>query len=407
MTPSPPKLLDQRRNLVPDSRHKGERRSAWVDNIRTAVVVLVVNLHSCVTYSHVGDWYLKDGPEGSLSEKLPYIFWIFHLQSFFMGLLFFLAGAFADRAIRRHGPGLFLRERLFRLGAPALLYMAVLQPIIVFGLLGAKPITDAYSLISIYKQYLTSGQVLGGSGPMWFALALLGFCALLAVWRTLITDGSHTTTERAPQTGVLLSFALTLVLVTAIVRGVFPVGTSFFNFQVCYFPQYIAAFVVGVAAGRGDWLESLAATRRARYAGYMALLGGPLSLALLLLLGGGPAEGPNPGEHGPILYFGGWNPQAFGGAAWEQLTGVGLALGMMALFHRVFNHAGAVARWLSARSFAVYVLHAPLLIALTLLFRSIHVDPLSHVLLLTLSTLVVSFAVAEIAKRTPFLRSVL
>jgi len=407
MTPSPSNLVDQGHTRVSDVRHKGDRRSAWVDNIRTAVVVLVVNLHSCVTYSHVGDWYLKDGPEGNLYEKLPYIFWIFHLQSFSMGLLFFLAGAFADRAIRRHGPGLFLRERLFRLGAPSLLYMAVLQPIIVFGLLGARPITDASSLIPVYKLYLTSGQVLGGSGPMWFALALLGFCTLFAVWRAFFINESHTATERAPQTGMLFSFALALVLATAIVRGVFPVGTSFFNFQLCYFPQYVAAFVAGAAAGRGGWLDNLATSQRARFAGYLALLCGPLSLALLLFLGGGPTEGPNPGEHGPILYFGGWNLQAFGAAAWEQFTGVGLALGMMALFHQAFNQAGPVARWLSARSFAVYVLHAPLLISLTLLFRSVHVDPLSHVLLLTVSTLVVSFAVADIAKRTPLLRNVL
>jgi peptidoglycan/LPS O-acetylase OafA/YrhL len=206
---------------------------------------------------------------------------------------------------------------------------------------------------------------------------------------------------------MLFVFALALVLVTAMVRVVFPVGVSFFNFQLCYFPQYVAAFVVGAAAGRGGWLDQLASSQRARIAGYLALLVGPLSLALLLFLGGSPTEGPKPGEHGPILYFGGWNLHAFGAAAWEQLTGVGLALGMMALFHKAFNQAGPAARWLSERSFAVYLLHAPILVSLTILLRSVDVDPLSHVLLLTLSGLVVSFGVADIAKRVPLLRRVL
>ena len=29
-------------------------RFAWIDNLRTLVIVLVVNMHACVTYSHVG-----------------------------------------------------------------------------------------------------------------------------------------------------------------------------------------------------------------------------------------------------------------------------------------------------------------------------------------------------------------
>ena len=33
-------------------------RMAWVDNLRTAMIILVVNMHACVTYSHVGGWFL-------------------------------------------------------------------------------------------------------------------------------------------------------------------------------------------------------------------------------------------------------------------------------------------------------------------------------------------------------------
>ena len=31
-------------------------RLPWVDHVRTLMIVLVVNLHACVTASHVGDW---------------------------------------------------------------------------------------------------------------------------------------------------------------------------------------------------------------------------------------------------------------------------------------------------------------------------------------------------------------
>jgi hypothetical protein len=328
-----------------------------VDNARTAVVCLVVNMHCCVTYSHVGGWYLTDGPEGTLAEKFPYILWIFHLQAFFMGLMFFLAGAFAEGAIQRHGAAAFLRERFVRLGLPALVYMSVVQPFIVYGLLAAESESAERFGAAQYLDYLFSVGFVGGSGPMWFALALLFFSAILGAWRLaksrrasclgvpirpVPSPAARQGRERlgggasipgrlpVPGIGALFAVAASLAVATTLTRAFFPIGSSFFNFQLCYFPQYIAAFAFGLAAARGDWLTALAASPRAKHAGLLALVGGPLLLTLLVHLGGAPEESGAPGEHGPILYFGGWSAQAFGAAAWEQFTGLGLALGLMA-----------------------------------------------------------------------------
>lgn len=89
------------------------------------------------------------------------------------------------------------------------------------------------------------------------------------------------------------------------------------------------------------------------------MLGGPLAFATLALLGGPPPE------NGPDLYADGWNTRAFGFAAWEQLTGLGIALALLAWFHARWNASGRMAAWLSERAFAVYLLQAPVLVALT------------------------------------------
>ena len=70
-------------------------RLPWVDHLRTFVIILVVNMHACVTYSHVGDWYFMSKNEPTLAAKVPFIIWQGHLQSFFMGLLFFVSGYLA------------------------------------------------------------------------------------------------------------------------------------------------------------------------------------------------------------------------------------------------------------------------------------------------------------------------
>jgi glucan biosynthesis protein C len=106
-------------------------RLPWVDHLRTFVIVLVVNLHACVSYSHVGDWYFMSEREPTLAAKVPFIVWEGHLQSFFMGLLFLISGYFAYVSLARRGPWRFMRERLLRLGLPALFYMLVIHPFIL------------------------------------------------------------------------------------------------------------------------------------------------------------------------------------------------------------------------------------------------------------------------------------
>src|SRR5437899_2307931 len=318
-------------------------RIAWIDNLRTLMIVLVVNMHACVTYSHVGSWYRMEDPEPAMPVKIAFFLWQGHLQAFFMGFLFFLAGVFAPPSLARRGPGAFLRERGRRLGLPALLYMALIHPFMVYVLLGHPHVADRPSLGVLYGRYLTSGRFLSGNGPMWFALALLIFSVVFAVVRIWKPDQSVSASSpaRAPSSAALLGFGAVLVFSTFLVRLAQPIGTDVLNFQLCFFPQYVAGFAAGVAAGKLGWLESLAAARRARLAGWLGVVGGPLMLLAVVGLGGPPPEsGPNP-------YVGGWNARAFALGAWEQLAGLGIALGLLAWFQPRVNFAGRVATWLS------------------------------------------------------------
>lgn len=385
------------------SQAPAKSRVAWIDNLRTLMILLVVNMHACVTFSHVGSWYRMEEPEPAMPIKIAFVFWQGHLQAFFMGLLFFLAGVFAHRSLVRRGPLPFLRERARRLGLPALLFMLLIHPFMLYVLLGRPHVPDRPSLGVLYGRYLTSGRVLSGSGPMWFALALLLFCATLACIRVVrpVKAPSATSHSDGPRNGSLIAFGVVLVGTTFLVRLVQPIGTNLFNFQLCFFPQYIAAFFVGVAAGAHGWLESLALSKRARVAGWLGLIGGPVLLAMVAWLGGPPPE------HGPSPYDGGWNWQAFGLAAWEQLMGLCLSLGLLAWFYHHANASGRVAAWLSDRAFAVYVLHAPVLVALTPLIRPVAVNPFTGAAVLTVAGLVGSFLVADAAKRLPGLREIL
>lgn len=382
------------------SLHSNNKRIAWIDNLRAVIIIFVVHFHSCITYSHVGDWYIKDGPEGTLTEKLPYIFWIFHLQSFFMGVLFFIGGWMAYGALQRKGSWNFIVERTNRLAVPALLYMFIVHPFILYKLMNGTTGSARFTDLTIYLNYIKSGDVWSGSGPLWFVLTLLVFCISFTLCSVYPNTLKINTQPSLPSTHNFFILALFLSLATAITRIFFPIGTSVFNFQFAYFPQYIVFFILGIALAQNGGLDKITDCRWARKIGLGALIGGPLFLALILFIGGGPTEGPQPGEHGPILYFGGLNLYAFLAATWEQTTGMGLALGILVCFRRQFDVSNAVTRWVSSRSFAVYFIHAPVLVWLTTMYDSLAIDTFPKILLLTLSGLIISFGFAEIIKRT-------
>ncbi len=376
-------------------------RLPWIDHLRTASILLVVNMHACVTYSHVGDWYMMSKIEPTMEAKVPFIVWQGMLQSFFMGLLFFLAAYFAASSLARRGPGGFTRERLVRLGLPALFYMLVIHP---FILLGLNPWDYNFGPPgAFYLRYVTTGRFLGSSGPLWFAVALLLFSLVLAALTALRANSSaapSTAATTLPPSGqkiFLIGFSLGVA--TFAVRLVQPIGTNVLNLQLCFFVQYIAWFAAGLHAARHGWLLPLAASRTAKTAGWLALIGGPVAMITLLALGAKNAS--------PEIFFGGAHWQAAGLALWEQLTGLGLALGALALFSRRANVDTPFLRWLSDRSFGVYVLHAPVLVALAMLFRALPQNLYALVALLTITGLLASYALVDLARRIPGLRAIL
>ena len=372
----------------------------WIDHLRTFVIFLVVIQHACVTYSHVGSWYILSKNEPSFGTKVLFVLWQGHAQSFFMGLLFFISGYFAELSLTRKGTAAYLRERWSRLGLPTLFFMLVITPFIIMVL---KPWYEPVdSIAAFYQRYILSGRFVGSTGPMWFAFALFIFSVVFAVWRVVVKPKSASVLSSPLTLFKLSMLGIALVIATFVTRLWFPLGSSVINFQLGYFPQYILAFILGIFAARQQWLPLFAASRIAKRAGLIAIVAGPIALIAVVYLnrslGDSLSEALGGGLHWP----------AFELAAWEQLTGLGIALGLLALFSSRFNIESRTLRWLSDRSFGVYLLHTPVLIAFTLWFRPLEasVNPLALAALLSVVGLLVGFGIADVARRVPGLRAI-
>lgn len=345
--------------VVPQSN---STRLDFIDNLRWVIIVFVVSMHAAVTYSHLGSWYFMEDPKPELGPLLMFATYQTFLQAFFMGLLFFIAGYFVPSAFERKGPGRFLRDRAMRLGVPSLFFMLVVQPVTVYWLLRDFADPSRPSLRQAYLPYLSSGRFLGGSGPMWFALALLLFSAVYALVRVVDKKPLKTEVHLAlPNNMQVLGLAAMIGLATFLVRVVQPMGTSILNMQLCYFSQYVVLFCLGIFAARRHWLLRIPYEFGRRWFMLALVVGTFLWMLLLYLI---------LQTHSEAKLSGGLTWQSAYMSFWESFFCVGVCLGLIVVFREKFNRQGPLVRWLSANAFSVYLFHTPILIAVTLAMRS-------------------------------------
>ena len=378
---------------------KNGNRLLYIDNIRLLMIILVVMMHLAVTYSNIGSWFYNDPQELNTPELVVFAFFQSFTQGYFMGLLFLIAGYFVPASYDKKGFDKFVKERLIRLGIPTLMFMLIITPFISAVLLGYRG-SGGEGFWMAYLKYIISFQFIGRTGPLWFALALLVFSIIYAMFRVIAFPEAGDIDEPFPKTRMIIVLILLIGLCTFLVRISWPVGTDIINFQLCYFSQYIALFAIGIKCRRNNWLEKLSFKRGRKWL-IAALVPGTVSWAVIMLSGGALN-----GEFD--IFFGGTGWQSAAYAFWESFIGVAMSIGLISLFKKKFNKQSKLVRVMSDNAFSVYVFHAPLIIALSLLFVPVTLAPLVKFAVLVLISIPVCFLFTNfVVRKIPYLRKLL
>ena len=372
-------------------------RLLFIDNIRWLMIVFVVLIHLNCTYGNIGMWYYKE-----IRDLDFFSFTIFGMigsftQTYFMGLLFFIAGYFVPESYDKKGIGRFLRDRLYRLGIPTLVFMLLLHPLTI-SIIEAFNYNFPTNPFSWYVRYLASLDFISGSGPLWFALALVIFSASYALLRLFCPEPEIKINERRP---IVITHARVLAVIglmassTFLIRLAQPIGTAFFNMQLSYFTGYIILFVLGFKAHRWNLLMSLTSELGEFWFGLALRLGWPLWGVIMLL--GGVLKSFTP-------FAGGFYWQAAAYAIWESFFCIGVCLGLLVLFRDNYNRQGGLERFLSQNAFGVYVFHTPLMVGITLLFRGIRMYPLLKMIIMALIVLPLCFGFVFLLRKNQLLK---
>jgi len=377
-------------------------RLYFVDNLRILLTILVVLHHLAITYGHTGGWYYYEGQPDDLTTILFTILTAVN-QTFFMGFFFLISGYFTPGSYDRKGTGLFLKDRLLRLGIPLLFYIIVIEPLLVYVLMVNTRGFEG-SLWQGLARYF-EGQYLEnfspGTGPLWFIETLLIFAFIYALWRRLVKPDAPVPSQydgKVPGNMAIAMFALALGMITFLVRIWLPIGWNFdlLNLQLPFFPQYIALFILGLMAYRRNWFMGVSeATGKLWFKITIALI---LLLPVMFIAGG--ADDPTP-------FFGGVHWQALVLALWEQFLCIAMIITLLVWFRKQFNHQGSLAKTMSASAYTVFLIHAPVIVLVALALQNISLYPLIKYPLVALIVVPLCFLLGTLIRKLPLARNIL
>jgi glucan biosynthesis protein C len=317
-------------------------------------------------------------------------------QAYSMGFFFLLSGYFSVKSISKEKTQAFLFQRLLRLGIPILLFVYLISPLLrlSFRRIVYRIPINLKNLFSVYKQIRFGFEL----GPMWFIMLLLIFSIILVIFKNSIDRSSIQIA--APGRFSIILAAVTIGLLTFMVRITFPIGTVFqpLNLQLPHLVQYIIMFFAGVFINLADWQDKLQSVSLKFWLPLTIVL--MIILPILFLIVGGAS-----GDVSSAL--GGYTWQSLVFSIWEQIFCVSMVAGLLSLFYKFLNTNTGLTRELAASSYATYIFHPLVLVIFTALLQELLYPPLLKITLLAIPTLVLCFFVASLLRRLPGLKSIL
>jgi hypothetical protein len=329
-------------------------RLAHLDNLRTTLVAWVIGGHALLGYSAVGGWAYHEVHEVAFAPatELVLVAVLGPSGLFVIGLFFFIAGLFVERAVARQGPGRYARERLVRLGVPWLVSALLVWPASVWLADAAAGRTVSFWWVLAHRQPLLD------SGSLWFALVLLLYSLALAGWiaargRPAVSFGL----DRSPTGWAIVLAAAAIAASSFVVRLWFPARSGQVgDLHLWQWPQCVGMFALGVVAARHG-LQQHIPDRLYRACG----------AATVVTLAGLPVLAIASGLHdvatqaGP--YLGGWHWQALATTAVEAVLVVAGSVWLVGVAERRFGRSGQRgARW-ARGAFWAFVIQGPVLMA--------------------------------------------
>jgi peptidoglycan/LPS O-acetylase OafA/YrhL len=227
------------------------------------------------------------------------------------------------------------------------------------------------------------------------------FAVFYCLWRQIFKTNSEKESVKKPPSNILLVIIIVIMtILTFLMRLVFPMigGQTIFSIQLAFVVQYIIMLILGVIAYNRDWFRNISDKQGKMWLG-IALLSiiFMLSVALPPLLEGDITR-----------VVGGFYWEAFAFALWESIYCIGMSIGLVTLFRKKWNTQGKASKTVSANAYTIYLIHAPILVAISILFVIVLIFALLKFVIVLAIVLLLCFLISHfILRRIPGTKRVL
>jgi membrane-bound acyltransferase YfiQ involved in biofilm formation len=200
----------------------------------------------------------------------------------------------------------------------------------------------------------------------------------------------------------VIIFTLALALITYLIRFVIPLGREILDFPTLgYLPQYLSFFILGIVANRWDWFRTTPGSMGV--VGFVTALVATVFLFPLAL--SGQLFSLELSDPAPFVGNGSWQSAVY--ALWDSVFAVGMTLAALTFFRRFFNGDSSLGRFLSEQSYAVYLIHTPVVVFIAIGLKGVDLPALLMFMLLSLIAVPVCFGLAYLLRKIPGVSRVL
>lgn len=345
-------------------------RRYYLDNLRWAAILLLFPFHTAMIYNDYGENFYVRGP------SIPAVTaFILATYSWFMPLLFVLAGISASLALEKRTPKEFASERLRKLLVPFISGVLLLIPVQTYF---AERFHNGYTggyfqqyLLFFTKQTDLTGYTGGFTpGHLWFLLYLFVISLLaLPILLWYRNSGHKLHAEKLTVPVLTALFLIPLILAPLSVGGK-SVGEDF------------ALFLLGFFILREERvIDRLETNRRA------------------LLAAGIVLTAVGMGFHYHHIFTSGIVADVY-----QRLTGWVCILAIVGMAKRHFNFQNRSTTYLSKACFPIYVIHQTALITVAYCVFQVTSTPAVQIPLILAFSVALTFAAYELFRRIPPLR---
>jgi surface polysaccharide O-acyltransferase-like enzyme len=387
------KALETISETVSYPGEKNKKRVFFLDNLKIALVALVVANHAGQAYVTINTgWPVQDVNIPGINNYLLGTFFSFN-SAFFMALFFLISAYFLPASLDRKGTRKYMTDRLVRLGIPTLIFLFLAFPLVSYISDG-----DGQSFTGfLQNSYFNFTDGLFSFGHTWFLGMLLIFSGAYAGYRLLKRSAGGEKREiKVPGNVAILGFAVLLTVALFVIRTMSAPGNFelWHLFEPARLPAYIAMFWVGIVAYRNGWMKTMpvSTTKVWGLLTIVTLLATPV---IMFSLG-----------NGEDLWAAGFTPASLAISAWDAFLCVGLCVSLPVLFREKFDFRGKVLKAAADDAFVVYLIHPFVLVPLQGILLGTEIPALVKFVVVSIMGIALSFGLAHFIRKIPYVARV-